>query len=180
MRNNMRHLTVAVAAAILCSAPAFGQSCTSLNYDVGSLMFGRIELGADRSTLPSDITSSANCLEQPAQNYYDCEYYDLDGVRYLVYGHQVVRKTVTMDTINGAQLPFGLRFGDSVNAVLAKVVDLPEGLPRWQAISAKSKNGFYLTAGACLADQDKTEWHFHLKFNSNGALTEVSAFFTPE
>jgi hypothetical protein len=179
MSNKMTHRVILLIAAILFPFPAAAQSCSLFDYRSSVLSFGRFQLGEDRSHIPSDVKKLANCLEEPSSNYYDCEYADKDGVRYLVYEHQVIQKTVTKDEAKDVKLPAGLSLGDPISVVLGKLATLPEDAPEWVAHASKSEGEFYLSAGICLVDQAKAEWHFRLGFDVDGELTEVSSFFTP-
>jgi len=51
----------------------------------------------------------------------DCEVSDIEGVRHLLFGDSVTRSQARASDAPTAQLPFGLRFRDSVAAALGKL-----------------------------------------------------------
>lgn len=144
------------------------------------LAFGRFELGDDRAQLPAGIEKEANCEEVPANNYYDCAYRDIDGVSYLVYGHEIVRKDIDdLERYRGAALIAGIEFGDTIATVLRKFRSLPNDFPAWRAFAGAGQDDFhvYLSPAVCLITADKINWYYDLIFSKDGRLVSITAMF---
>lgn len=159
---------------------ARAESCREFEDKQHLLAFGRFELGDDRAELPADIEKEANCEEVPANNYYDCAYRDADGVSYLVYGHEIVRKDIhDLAQYRGPGLIGGIRSGDTVVEVLRKFRALPDDFPAWQAFAGRGEDdrAFYLSPAACLVTPEGIDWYYDLIFNEDGRLIGITAMF---
>ncbi len=163
-------------AATLSVARA--EVCTEFEDKQRLLAFGRFELGDDRAQLPADIEKEANCEEVPANNYYDCGYRDIDGVSYIVYGHEIVRKDIEdLERYRGSALIAGIEAGDTIATVLRKFRSLPDDFPAWQAFAGAGKDDHrvYLSPAVCLMTAGKIIWHYDLIFSEDGRLVGITA-----
>ena len=140
-----------------------------------ALAIGSVALGSKVDRLPSGLKKSANCLEDRAKNYYDCEYIDRHGVAYLVEGDRLIRSEVRdLASVRGAFIG-GIVFGDSFLDVLRKFRSLPTGFPNWVASSESPGKGFILGTGTCLQASNGTAWSYYLKFSEDGRLASVGS-----
>ncbi len=132
--------------------------------------------------LPANILRLANCYEAPASNYYDCVYQDTDGVQYLVYGHEIVRKDIRQVGRYTGRLIGGIGAGDTLRSALRKLQSLPDDIQAWSAHVARDNNNakIFLSPSVCLHQPDGTLFWFDLTFDESDKLAEVTVMYEPQ
>jgi hypothetical protein len=171
-------LLSAVVAATIFTAEA--EACRKFEDKRHLLAFGRFELGDDRSRLPADIEKEEGCSEDAGNNAYDCSYLDTDGVSYLFYGHDVVRKDIRdLAQYSGPALIAGIEASDTISVVLRKLRSLPDDFPDWQAYAGAGEDdhNVYLSPAACLVTAEGGDWYYELIFDKDSRLTGITAMF---
>jgi hypothetical protein len=166
---------MAALLSTLLSPPAV--ACETFRDEGRLLSFGAYELGSHPSAFPADIRKSDNCYELVDENYYDCLYIDRDGVEYLVYGSEIVRKEIPDLRAYRERVVGGIQAGDTLGAVLRKFGRLREELRYWNAGAARAKDSdkLYVGSSACLQLPSGTPFYFHLEFDGQDQLVGVTA-----
>lgn len=169
-------LLAAIAGGLISTAAT---ACEAFRDDGHVFSFGRYELGAHPSAFPADIRKEENCYEVASQNYYDCLYVDGDGVEYLVYGSEIVRKEIPRLAGYSGRLIGDVRAGDSIGTVLRKFSALRDELHAWTAMASRQEHSkaIYLSPSVCLQLPNGTPFYFDLEFDESERLVSVSARF---
>jgi hypothetical protein len=175
----MQHRIGVIAAIFGVLISSAAAACETFRDDGHIFSFGRYELGAHPSAFPADIRRAENCYENAAKTYYDCLYIDEDGVEYLVYGSEIIRKEIPRLANYSSRLIGDIRSGDSIGTVLRKFAALRDELHVWTAFASRQdgSKALYLSPSMCLGLPNGTPFYFDLEFDENERLVSVSARF---
>lgn len=130
---------------------------------------GRPSVGSKLSEVRS-FKRSENCLIEG--NNADCTFLDSNGVAYIVLKDAVSTVTVTENTAGpGVKLPFGLKFGDSLDSAARMLVS---GGKTW-VLGADSSTSTAVVLSSSGKYSGKNGWSFHAEIRfENGRLVGVS------
>jgi hypothetical protein len=158
------------------------ESCKPWRDGAQQLTFGRFELGHPRASFPRDLPHD-DCGTAPSPDEIVCEYFDAEGVGYVVDSTSVTRVEARKARAKAAlTLPLGLRFGDSEAAVRKKLAALPADSPV-AALAKNRKIGKTIQSRtwatfACIETPHNVMGSFYLTFDRAGRLAAVGMRLT--
>jgi hypothetical protein len=168
--------------ALNIAATHAAESCKPWRDSAQQLTLGRFELGHPRANFPRDLPHG-DCGTAPSPEEIVCEYFDAEGVGYIVDSIGVTRVEARKARAKAAlTLPLGLRFGDSEAAVRKKLAALPADSPA-AALAKNRKIGKTIQSRtwatfACLETPHNVMGSFYLTFDRAGRLTAVGIRLT--
>lgn len=159
-----RPLIVAIAMFLMLG-------CTDQVHAQGQQIepLGRSTVGSKLAEVRS-LKRSENCLIEGGNA--DCTFTDTNGVSYIVLESSVTTVTVTDKSAGpGVKLPFGLKFGDSLDAAARKLVSSGK---TW-VLGANSETSSGLVLGSSDRYVGKNGWDFNVEVRfENGKLVGIS------
>jgi hypothetical protein len=182
--NSLRIFRLIFAAWIALSIAAThaAESCKPWRDSAQRLTLGRFALGHPRASFPADLPHD-DCGNAPSPDEIVCEYFDAEGVGYVVDSIGVTRvearKARAKSTL---KLPLGLRFGDNEAAVQKKLAALPTDSPA-AALAKNRKAGNTIQSRtwatfACIETPHNVMGSFYLTFDRAGRLVTVGMRLT--
>jgi hypothetical protein len=182
--NSFRTLRLILVAWIALSmlAANAAESCKPWRDSAQQLTLGRFALGHPRASFPGDLPHD-DCGTAPSPDEIVCEYFDAEGVGYVVDRIGVTRVEARKSRAKSAQeLPLGLRFGDSEAAVRKKLAALPSDSPA-AALAKSRKAGKTIQSRtwatfACIETPHNVMGSFYLTFDRAGRLVTVGMRLT--
>lgn len=130
---------------------------------------GRATVGSKLAEVRS-LKRSENCLVEGGNA--DCTFTDANGVSYIVLESSVTTVTVTGKSARpGVKLPFGLKFGDSLDGAAKKLVSSGK---TW-VLGADPETSAGLILGSSDRYAGKNGWDFNVEVRfENGRLVGIS------
>jgi hypothetical protein len=158
------------------------EQCAPWRDSAKQLVIGSHELGLARAAFPLTLPHD-KCGDAPSPEEEVCEYFDADGVGYLVDQTGVIRiearKARAKPT---ATLPAGLLFGDSETVVRRKLAKLPTESPA-TALAKSRPLGKTIQSRAwatfnCIETSHKVMGSFYVTFDHYGRLNSIGMRLT--
>lgn len=183
IQHRFRHLSSAViwlafsAGLVNATAP-----CVPWRDTHKQLVLGSHELGLPRAIFPLNLPHD-NCGTAPSPDEEVCEYFDPQGIAYLVDQQGVIRVEARKSRVkSGAVLPLGLKFGDSQTVVRRKLAVLPAESPA-EALSKNRDIGTIIQSRSwasptCIEAANSTLGSFYVSFDRNGRLITIGMRLT--
>ncbi len=171
-----------VCVVLMLNSSWAAEQCRPWRDSAKQLVIGSHELGLPRTAFPLTLPHD-KCGEAPSPEEEVCEYFDANGVGYLVDQTGVIRiearKTRAKPT---ATLPAGLRFGDSETVVRQKLAKLPAESPA-TALAKSRPLGKTIQSRAwatfdCIETSHKVMGSFYVTFDRNGRLNSIGMRLT--
>jgi hypothetical protein len=146
------------------------------------LALGRYPVGHPRAAFPLDLPH-ADCGTAPSPDDIACEYFDAEGIAYVVDQIGVTRVEARKPRAKpGVKLPLGLRFGDTSAVVRRKLAAAPADSPvaaltKSRAIGTTSQSRTWATF-ACIEMPHNVLGSFYVTFDRAGRLAVVGMRLT--
>jgi hypothetical protein len=181
---SLRTLSLILAAwtALSMLAAHAAESCKPWRDSAQQLTLGRFALGHPRASFPADLPHD-DCGTAPSPDEIVCEYFDAEGVGYVVDSIGVTRVEARKARAKSAlKLPLGLRFGDNEAVVRKKLAALPADSPA-AALAKNRKAGNTIQSRtwatfACIETPHHVMGSFYLTFDRAGRLVTVGMRLT--
>lgn len=137
---------------------------------------GPIILGSDYKRVAKLRNYADECVIDDDNNYVDCEFYDDNGVAYLVEGNQVVRTEIRRSLVNDDYCSvFGLSLSDNVMTVLSKISNDANGAEiRWAVVS-DDDSSIILVTGFSFTNELSVDYGIYIVLSGKGEIETIGS-----
>lgn len=159
------HLFILLLSAIFVSKSVFSEHVVQ---EENELFFGTLMLGQSIDDIPASFEKLENCYISVEPKYFDCEFVDNYGTRYLVEGDTVIRKEIIMDTSKLDHYPIGIEKGDKFQDVINKISASEVKHHIWHMNLQNSEK--FLVVEYISKFYQEVEWSYYIMFDGNNVV----------
>jgi hypothetical protein len=166
LRNIGLHVQLLIAIMLYSGSTALAMDSSEADLD-----FAEPPLGSSWQRIPQGAPGP-NCYVYAGS--FDCEFVDQNGLRYLVFGTEVIRKEVDKA---GARkdlvVPFGLHFGDSAARIREQLEGVYPVKLNYQTLAPGQSYAAELSTGLSLKNEIGVTFGLYFLFDDSDRLTAV-------
>jgi hypothetical protein len=119
---------------------------------------------------PRELVTRTNCLNIPAAEEQSCTFED-GGVSYGVSAGLIIHKVAVAETYSG-KLPFGLAWGENLEAATHKIEAITGGKPAF-GVDRRDETAVLNTEGYCLRTLGGAEYDLELWLDRGRGLYKI-------
>ena len=137
---------------------------------------GPIILGSDYEHVAKLRNHADECVIDEDNNYVDCEFYDDNGVAYLVEGNQVIRTEIRRGLVSDDYCSvFGLTLSDNIMTALRKISNDDDGAEiRWTVVN-DGNSSIVLATGFSFTNELSVDYGIYIVLSGKGDIETIGS-----